>query len=301
MSAKKCNYSVKFKPLVIAMRAAFNNDETKLREWAGKHFNDPALAISRSNAGNAFLSDLKVDSRKLEGHVEDVDSIKTYYATNSAGYNDCIRKFTNRIIESSVYNHNTGEFVDAESTSKEMGGYSQLNLNLLQYKIDLINSISSTNYGITDFFEEGTLNISIEKLNRAISNTMMQFEQKLASDLTISTDQYRDYVILKNFNKLIEEKTPFIKIKKEFENTSTHGVDMYEYRGPNVKHRVSFTTNEHISAVSQYSDLAKILLNYFPEFGPGANFNSVIGTDGFVSVMMHFKSALIYENDKDLL
>lgn len=301
MSAKKCNYSVKFKPLVIAMRAAFNNDETKLREWAGKHFNDPALAISRSNAGNAFLSDLKVDSRKLEGHVEDVDSIKTYYATNSAGYNDCIRKFTNRIIESSVYNHNTGEFVDAESTSKEMGGYSQLNLNLLQYKIDLINSISRTNYGITDFFEEDTLNISIEKLNRAISNAIIQLEQKLASDLTISTDQYRDYVILKNFNKLIEEKTPFIKIKKEFENTSTHGVDMYEYRGPNVKHRVSFTTNEHISAVSQYSDLAKILLNYFPEFGPGANFNSVIGTDGFVSVMMHFKSALIYENDKDLL
>lgn len=300
MSAKKCKYSAKFKPLVIAMRAAFNNDEKKLFDWAGKHFTDPALAISRSNAGNAFLSDLKIDSRKLEGKTDDVDSIKTYYATNNQGYNECIREFTNRIIESTVYNYNTNEFIDAEATSKELDGYSQLNLKLLQYKIDLVNTITSNHYSLEDYYEDGTTNISIDKLNRAISNAILLYEQFLATSTTIDKEQYQAYVILKNFNKLIEERTPFIKIKKEFENTSTHGVDMYEYHGPNVKHRVSFTTNEHISATSQYSDLAKILLNYFPEYLSKPITDKNIGTDGFVSVMMHFKSALIYGDDKDL-
>ena len=303
MSAK-CEYSARFKPLIIAKRAEFNNDESALFKWAQKYFKDPVLAISRSNAGSSYLSEFKVTGKKLEGQTENVDSIRTYYSSNATGYNQCIRAFNKRVVESSVYNYDTNEFVDAEAVSRdEFDGYSKLNWNLFKYKIDLIAQMYGETEGdIREYYEDGTTHISVEKLNRAINTAILRFEQKIAIN-DYGDDKglrYQAYVILKNFNKLISERTPFIKIKKEFEDTTTHGVDMYTYVGPNVKHRVSFTTNEHISAESQYSDLSKILLNYLPEFQKSPVLEKVIGTDGFTSVMTHFKAALIYGNDSRL-
>ena len=256
----KCDYSAKYKPLVLAKRSQLNEDA--FRAWVSETFANPEFAISVTNASSQFLSDLDLDKRTINTAPNQIDSIKSYFVNNSSGYNNCIKEFSNTVVEASLYNLDENRWVDAEGITGR-DNITNLNKNLFNYKIELVNRIFRN-------FHRAEISLDVTSTDAGARLTGYIQEALSLIDTATQTDPvaYAAYVILKNFNKLIEEKTPFIEVRKEYLDTNTHGVNMYLYKGPSVKHRVSWTTNEHISAESQYSDLAKALLNYFPEKSP---------------------------------
>lgn len=256
MSAK-CEYSAKYKPLVAVKRSQLNEDA--FQNWVKETFTNPDLALSVTNSGTQFLSDLRVDNKNLQDSPQNIDSIRSYFVNNSTGYNNCVRDFVDNVIESAIYNKNTNKWIDA---TEKVGSFDALNINLFNYKLKLINRINRFLPHTSEIDIDPEDEYADEKLTTALFNALSEIDKFTG---VIDPKVYEAYVILKNFNKLIAEKVPYISLRKEYETTTSHGVNMYVYSGPNVKHRVSFTTNEHISAVSQYSDLALALLNYLPE------------------------------------
>ena len=289
MSAKICSYSSKYKTLVLSKRSQL--DDSAFNEWINSHFSNPSLAISQTRSGDVFLSDHEVTNKRLNQSPQKIDSIKSYFVNNSKAYNDCIKHFSNAIVENTLYNANTNEWIDAEA--EFANGINVLNANLFKYKIDLINAIRNEIPNLTSINLDVTSENADQLLTDYIYDTLNAVDEFGGE---VSTEMYSNYVILKNFNRLLSEKTPFISIKPEYKNTLTHGVNMYNYDGPTVKHRVSWTTNEHVSAKSQYSDLANILLNYLQESDEtGTSIpNTSIGVDGFTNIMNRFKTALLY-------
>ena len=287
-----CNYSAKYKPLVMAKLLEFGNDQGAFRNWIADTFKDPDWVMSEINNAPQQLSTINVSAHRLmEEKPQDIESIRSQFSNNSTAYTQCINEFARSIVESSIYNADENEWIDAEKLI-ENGNVTELNKKLFEYKKNLIHRIElwfgvdlNSNIDINDENAD-------EKLTNALYNAIDTVDKAVGN---IDVEVFIASVILKNFNRLISEKTPFIQLRKEYEDTKVHGVNMYIYGGPNVKHRVSYTTNEHISAQSQYSDLSKILLNYFPEYDglrriPGTS----IGVDGFTSVMNKFKTALFY-------
>lgn len=297
MSAK-CNFSLIYKPLVEEKRRSLDNDA--FQNWVNETFLNPDAALVSTHRLTALVSQFDINARRLAEAPQEVDSIQTYFANNSVGYQRLISNFSKSIIESAIYNYYNSQWIDAEAKIND-SGLTQLNKNIFDYKLRLLNTIlNDKNINVT--FNTSDLDINDSdidiKLTNAIADAIQNVE--LALD-KVSSSTYEAYVILKNFNRLIAEKAPFIELRAEYENTGAHGVNMYTYKGPNVKHRVSWTVDEHISAESQYSDLSKILLNYFPEYTNEQPIpNTSIGVDGFISVVKRFKTALMYSTDESL-
>lgn len=298
MSANtKCTYSIQFKPLVQFKRMQFANNEAEFIKWTEEKFTNPRVARILANDGeSAFNTRLDMITSALNEAPEKIDSIKIYYANNSVAYGKCINSFKQNVVESVLFNKSAPaneKWIDANAIDKE-SGLTNVNKKLTDYKLSLINQIRN-------FFGKGNLAFNYNDasadqiLSLAISDIITRVEQHPKDLSEEFATIYQSYVILKNFNKLIEEKFPVVKIKPEYQNTTLHGINMYLYEGPNVKHRVSWTTNEHISAQSQYSDLAQILLDYFPEVYYGSDsIERTIGQSGFIAVMNRFKTALFY-------
>ena len=294
MSAKKCNYSIKYKPLVLAKRSQATTPEAweAFRNWVYEKFSNPDVAIALTNT-NWSGNDLDVTSRTLTKVPDKIESVRAYFRKSSS-YDKCVKDFSDAIVNASIFTA-AGEWIDANTITKS--GISTLNANLANYKLKLVNDInmglpSPKSRIFIDFSDQNADQQLTKAINDALSS-VDQFSDSLDEDTYQKA--YSAYVILKNFNSLLTDKTPFVKIKKEYKDSLQHGVNMYEYTGPNVAHRVSWTQNEHVSAESQYSDLAKILLNYFREVsGDSPIPNTSIGVDGFTSVMNRFKTALFY-------
>ena len=227
MSAK-CDYSAKFKPLVLAKRSQLSEDA--FRAWVYETFANPDFAISVTNAGSQFLSDLDINKRGINNAPQQIDSIKSYFVNKSSEYNKCIKEFTDTVIESALYNYHTNEWIDSEEM---ISGISRLNRNLFQYKIDLVNRIFMGNRA------EISIDPTEENADAILTKAIQDAIDFVDSTTTTEPNIYAAHVILKNFNKLISEKTPFIQLRSEYEHTNSHGVNMYIYTGPNVKHRTS--------------------------------------------------------------
>ena len=295
MAATKCNYSAKYKPLVLAKRALFGENRAAFQKWVSDTFLDPEYAMTMLNASQKTLSDLKIEQRKIAETPKEIDSIRSYYSNNSTGYNNCVSEFRNKMIEASIFNRHNNQWINADAIV-EGDDVNILNKNIFEYKLELLDRINRAfpNDGINSNIDINDANAD-ELLTEAIYKAINSVDKY---SFNIDASVYAAYVILKNFNRLLKERTKFIGLRKEYENTASHGKNMYVYNGPTVKHRTSWTTNEHISAQSQYSDLALALLDYFPEFNGLSHIpNTSIGRDGFTSVMNKFKTALFYSDE----
>ena len=100
MSAK-CEYSAKYKPLVMVKRSQLNEDA--FQNWVRETFTNPDLALSITGSGSTFLSDLNVNAKGLQDSPQNIDSIKSYFVNNSTGYNSCVKDFVDTVIESAIY------------------------------------------------------------------------------------------------------------------------------------------------------------------------------------------------------
>lgn len=290
MSAK-CNYSAKFLPLVKKMQLE-NLEEFK--GFLDEYFNDSDRLYDMFTRGTATgaspLTINKVEQidNKLGLRVSDeVDSTIEFYIGNRGQHEDMLRSFRARIIESSVFNRNTNQFIDA---NMPIYNTTLLNSLIFDYKKELLTKIAS--YLNTS---ESALNMSLdmepEELTIILKSIIENFESVINSSFidknSTFNSAYDAYVTISKFDQLLKEQIPFIDIRPELRKTKDFYVDKYIYKGPNVRHYTGFSTNEHMNAEEHASDLSKILLDYFPEvneIGQDIN-NTSITLSGFNSVM----------------
>lgn len=166
-----------------------------------------------------------------EAFTSDGLSVKANYTGDFSRYAKMVKAFKTAIITASVYDMTTGSFVDADEM---IDGYTALNRRLFAYKVQLLNSI-------LDSVGRSRVDIDIDsensgkQLNDAIAAAKTVYE----SQIRTIEDGWDEYVILTNFNKLIEEQTPFIKVNDEYKNRTSHGANMYSYDGPKAHIRQS--------------------------------------------------------------
>ena len=300
-----CTFSKKFEPLVLSWAEDPNMTPedfySKLQAYFDENDVDTVFNIYAKKKGKLSSSSFTLweqTKAKLglgEGaFTSDGLSVKANYTGDFSRYARMVKAFKTAIITASVYDMTTGSFVDADEM---IDGYTALNRRLFAYKVQLLNSI-------LDAVGRSRVDIDIDsensgkQLNDAIAAAKTVYE----SQIRTVEDGWDEYVILTNFNKLIEEQTPFIKVNDEYKNRTSHGANMHSYDGPKAHIRQSWSKEDDIpGAEESYSGLAKILLDLFPEVQNDNRTviaNTSIGTAGFASVMSTMRSALLYNSDE---
>ena len=193
-------------------------------------------------------------------------SVKGFYHNqyNGSGnittsFNRLMRRFTKHIMSNLVYDLENMQIVDV---SENVDGTDRLNLFLTDYKIELIESLREITHSNIDSFDLS----NSEDLTRAINKVL--FDYKNLQFSPEASAKFDDFVILSNFNKLLNERFDWIVIKPEYRNTSLHSRDMYEYHDSKIKHRTSFenTKDENGKSIEEYtSSYMKRLLEFIPE------------------------------------
>lgn len=304
-----CNWSKKFEPFVRGLVKEVKNPSSPLTEeqaleklinYFGAKDGEIIYRTYFVDGGktSSFTEYEKVQEmrRRFSGEQSDDEvSVRANYVGDFRGYARMVTAFKKRIISDSVYDMKTGSFIDAD---KEVKGITTLNRNLFAYKVELINDLLKA-------LDRPPISIDIESDTAATELTKYINLVKSAYETSsLSVNQAWDsYVILTNFNKLLEELTPFIKVVKGFERSGSHIINMYEYEGPKAKLRQTWSKEDDIpSAEEQYSGLAKILLSCIPEVtDSGVEIpDTAIEASGFASVMATLRSAILYSTDTDL-
>lgn len=298
-----CTFSKKFEPLVLSWAEDPNmtNEDfyAKLQSYFGSDA-DTVFEIYAKKEGQLASSSFTLwESAKAKlglgegAFTSDGLSVKANYTGDFRGYSNMVKAFKNAIIAASVYDMTSGSFVDAD---EDINGYTALNRRLFDYKLKLVNDI-------LDSLGRSRIDIDMDSENagKRLNDAIMTVKSAFESQIRTNDSGWDSYVILTNFNKLLEEQTPFIKVKPAYKYTSTHELDMYSYDGPKAKIRQSWSKEDDIpGAEESYSGLAKILLDLFPEVQNDNNTpiaNTSIGAAGFASVMSTMRSALLYNSD----
>ena len=299
MSAK-CDATSKFLPL-LKMNQLMKTPE-EFKAFIEQHFNN-AEEVYNGLMGNV-LQDLpqtpvmEVEQEDLRfGRVitDDDTSINYLYNGEASKKQKMLKNFKTKLIESSIYNLKTKQFIDASAIINET---SALNNNILQYKIELLNNIVryiNDSELLIDFNEHDE-----NTLTQKAVDIISAFETKVTGenvDQDINFDSAFDsYVIYSKFDSLLKQ-VPFIEVKKEYQKLQSFIIDKYNYKGPSVKHRTNVMNSSEMSMEDGMGDMAKILLDYFPEVNEGT-FDidgSSIGINGFNEIMAKVVTA-VYSN-----
>lgn len=225
--------------------------------------------------------------------VTTTDTVSGLYVGRTEAKKRMLKRFKREMLERSrIKMSEDGKVTKIEPNVLVDGldGITRINKNLYEYKIDLINTIMKKvnpqadpipyNYDITN--EEFTT-----LMNKVLQTTVQ-----------LSDAEWDAYVILSKFDELIEQETPFIRIRKGFTNANhrVEGINKYEYIGSNVEHDTSWTSNEFSDSMHQASELASVILDYLPEcnaLGQPIE-DSSITLSGFYSCMTAMRDALMY-------
>lgn len=291
----KCGYSNKYYPLLTGI---FSRDvsETKeeFRKFVEDTFLDPDSVYRKFMSGvdlNSTQTPIfkvkQVSSRTGMEVKTDSDSAQQYYVGEARQYNKMANDFTKTIISLSVFNLETETFVNPNQV---VGDSSFLNKGIFEYKKSLLNTIAQ-------YIGESLNNLdslSITDVNDTFNNILSKFESIINHSAEHDSNYYKAYnafVTLKTFDDLLNELTPFVRINPEYEKASQYSKQRYIYVGPNVQHYTGFSTNEYADIKDSVSDLAKILLKYFPEVNINGEIieGTSISLSGFNSAMGKLK------------
>lgn len=308
----KCKYSIKMIPLIMSLKRASATTE-EFEQKLGEFFtfsDDPVqdLAqiknfVERANAGDNYVASTSLfdeveQARMGEGKTLVYDgTARAMYGEDSDGYNTMKTDFIKSIVESVLYNPTDNIWYDVDKEVNDRH-YSHLDIAIFDYKTRLINTIRK---GLS--LQPVNLDINSETINadltEAIKDTLIVYQNKPSDAIDATTQQA--YVILFNFNDLLQEHAPFIVLKNNFKSKESQAVDMYEYVGPKANVRTGWSNEDRIvGAKEEYSGLAKILLNYFQEYDGGFIPGTSIGVDGFIAAMKSLRLALLYSNSVNL-
>ncbi len=217
--------------------------------------------------------------------------------------------FRERILGASILAINkkggSFEFIDGNST-QDGSKLTKCQANLVSFKTELINNLLRT-MGKPEVVED--YDISVEAYTNLVKGTLMDFETYLKSadqELLESNGIYDSYVILKNFDRLIDKYASYIKIDKSYSVKGLEGVYKYSLE-PKVEHFSGFSgKDESANIMNQVSNLAETILRIIPEVEENGHIleTSSVGVAGFNGAMESLKQALLYsdtfgENGRD--
>ena len=294
MSSEKCNYSLKFKPLLESLSKTMTPEE--FNAYIQNNFKDADKVFEQWNINSKKSIDTNKPVKKSEVaslnrkiEAQDLGSVQSYYIGEPTALKQMEHRFKKDIVGKSIFDIDSREFIDISKIDKA-SNLDLLNKNLTDYKFELINNIRSIITGQTvdiDYTLSGSdFTTLVEDTKKLFENYNGEHRSKI----------YDDYVILSKFDDLLKQFVPFIKTKSIYENSTESYTDKYEYLGPNVKHFTSFTSSDYADAFEQASDLARVLLDVIPEVSQ-RNVpipDTSIKLEGFTSAMASLKTALMY-------
>ena len=180
--------------------------------------------------------------------------------TNDPEYKSVVNDFNSRIINDLIYNSNTGIGV-GDPNSPTLNG-TLVNDKLFEYRLDLIQKLLRID-GMPRI--EINKNVRPEDLKKIIISVLSSFENIYRKDLILNDGKginkvdYRNYVTLYNFDKLLNE-LGLVKIKDEYLHDDLITSDRYVYVGEKIKYDQRFGKED--ADIDEYtSPLVKLLLN----------------------------------------
>lgn len=193
---------------------------------------------------------------------------------------------------------------------KMSNGLNELNYRIACYKVELANKLraldSKASLDVNELIEQGDAAFTM-----AINESIAAYEAKIhnGEDINSESPSFAAYVMLHDFDALLDTLTPFIRVKSAHKNFDTIG--RYEYVGPSVNHYRNYgETDASIGDLD--GAMANILLKIAPEWEFDVNGNAIgpkvttgafgeniavntIGNSGFHAISGTLKHYLFYE------
>ena len=306
--AEKCSFSEKFrvwalacyinaggdptKPYntVIATKAftdVFNNVDQAVKEF-GKMM-PGAENGSASGSSYSGVIDIDLDNANL-----------TSYYTGGVGFMQMQSKFRKKMLAATVFSLDpqTGEYEFIDGYGVDENNINIAQKKILEYKAELINSLRAS-INKAEFPEIDIKDLyDIESYTTIVNETINAFSDYMSStdkNALMQTDVYDNFVILKNFDKLIKGYASYIDIDESFEKAGKEGFTKYSFT-PKVKHYTGFSTDEGADVLKQVSNLAETILAVACDIDIDNKPLNSISVSGFNGAMGTLKEALLYSS-----
>ena len=232
----------------------------------------------------------------------DTNELKHRYATSfgrvdKIGFSSMLFEFRRSLIGRVLIDPETQSMINGEDISPS--GYSYVNQNLFDFKMDLIEDLWKT------LFPDKTLNKeytgSDEDFTNLILDTLYEYERLYLFKPEDLESKWDSYFQLKYFDQLLESFSDFIKLKPEWNNNWKRGMDMYTYIGPYVKYDTSFNPNEFASAEQYASAYTQAILDYFKRVElNGQESKEAITFEGFNRAICDLKEYVLGQQSRAL-
>ncbi len=305
---EKCSFSEKFRVLALACYINAGGNPTKPYNTviATKAFTNVFDNVDQAvKEFGKMMPGAEKDSASGSSHsgVIDIDldnaNLASYY-TGGVGFMQMQSKFRREILAATVFSLDpqTGkyEFIDGYGVDENNINIAQK--KILEYKAKLINSLRAKinkaefpEIDITDLYD-------IESYTTIVNETINAFSDYMSStdkNALMQTDVYDDFVILKNFDKLIRGYASYIDIDESFEKAGKEGLAKYSFT-PKVKHYTGFSTDEGADVLKQVSNLAETILAVACDIDANNKPLNSISVSGFNGAMGTLKEALLYSS-----
>ena len=306
--AEKCSFSEKFRVWALACYINAGGDPTKPYDTviATKAFTDVFNNVNQAvEEFGKMMPEANKDlaSGSSYSGVIDIDldnaNLASYY-TGGIGFMQMQSKFRKKMLAATVFSLNTQtreyEFIDGYGVDENNVNIAQK--KILEYKAELINNLRDK-INKVEFPEINTNDLyDIESYTRIVNETINAFSDYMSStdkNALMQTDVYDDFVILKNFDKLIKGYASYINIDESFEKAGKEGLTKYSFT-PKVKHFTGFSTDEGADVLKQVSNLAETILSVACDIDENGKLLNSIGVSGFNGTMGTLKEALLYSS-----
>ena len=306
--AEKCSFSEKFKVLALACYMNAGGDPTKPYDIliATRAFTDVFDNVDQAvREFGKMMPEAKKDSASGSSYsgVIDIDldnaNLTSYY-TGGVGFMQMQSKFRRKILAATVFslNSQTGEYEFIDGYGVDENNINIAQKKILEYKAELINSLRAKINKVE--FPEIDINdlYDIESYTTIVNETINAFSDYMSStdkNALMQTDVYDDFVILKNFDKLIKGYASYIDIDESFEKAGKEGLTKYSFT-PKIKHYTGFSTDEGADVLKQVSNLAETILAVACDIDANGNPLNSISVSGFNGAMGTLKEALLYSS-----
>lgn len=305
---KKCSFSEKLRVLALACYINAGGNPTKPYNTviATKAFTDVFDNVNQAvEEFGKMMPGAEKDSASGSSHsgVIDIDldnaNLTSYY-TGGVGFMQMQSKFRRKILAATVFSLDpqTGEYEFIDGYGVDENNINIAQKKILEYKAELINSLRAKinkaefpEIDITDLYD-------IESYTTIVNETINAFSDYMSStdkNALMQTDVYDDFVILKNFDKLIKGYASYIDIDESFEKAGKEGLTKYSFT-PKVKHYTGFSTDEGADVLKQVSNLAETILAVACDIDANGNPLNSISVSGFNGAMGTLKEALLYSS-----
>lgn len=305
---EKCSFSEKFRVWALACYINAGGDPTKPYDTviATKAFtdvfNNVDQAVKEFGKMMPGAENGSASGSSYSGVIDiDLDNANlTSYYTGGVGFMQMQSKFRKKMLAATVFSLDLQtkeyEFVDGYGVDENNINIAQK--KILEYKAELINSLRAK-INKAEFPEIDIKDLyNIESYTTIVNETINAFSDYMSStdkNALMQTDVYDNFVILKNFDKLIKGYASYIDIDESFEKAGKEGLTKYSFT-PKVKHYTGFSTDEGADVLKQVSNLAETILAVACDIDVDNKPLNSISVSGFNGAMGTLKEALLYSS-----